>query len=76
MSDMLIYLYAVGGAALRSVLPSGLSGIGDAPVRVLVADRLHDSVRWQPPPDFARLPTHGFDAVHLLLHPGEVHTAG
>lgn len=43
---------------------------------LLVADRLHDSVRWQPPHDFARLPTHGFDAVHLLLHPGEVHTVG
>jgi len=33
MSDMLIYLYAVGGAALRTVLPSGLSGIGDSSQR-------------------------------------------
>ncbi|HYH93462.1 MAG TPA: GvpL/GvpF family gas vesicle protein, partial [Candidatus Saccharimonadales bacterium] len=40
MSDMLVYLYAVGGAALRTVLPTGLSGIGNAPVRVIVADRL------------------------------------
>jgi hypothetical protein len=40
MSDMLVYLYAVGGAALRTVLPPGLSGIGEAPIRVLVADRL------------------------------------
>jgi gas vesicle protein GvpL/GvpF len=40
MADVLVYLYAVGGAALRAVLPVGLSGVGGAPVRVLVADRL------------------------------------
>jgi hypothetical protein len=40
MSDVLVYLYAVGGAALRTVLPAGLTGIAGAPLRVLVAGRL------------------------------------
>ena len=44
MADVLVYLYAVGGAALRAVLPGGLSGVGGAPVRVLVADRLAAAV--------------------------------
>ncbi|HSU11922.1 MAG TPA: GvpL/GvpF family gas vesicle protein [Pseudonocardia sp.] len=56
MSDMLVYLYAVGGAALRTVLPSGLSGIGDAPVRVLVADRLAAVVSSVDPLNFGAEP--------------------
>jgi len=40
MSDTLVYLYAVGRAALRTVVPAGLTGIAGAPVRALVADRL------------------------------------
>jgi hypothetical protein len=39
---------------------------------LIVAERLHKSGRWQPPQDFATLPKHGFDAVHLLMHPIEV----
>jgi hypothetical protein len=40
MADVLVYLYAFGGAALRTVLPTGLVGIGGAPVRVVVGERL------------------------------------
>jgi hypothetical protein len=43
---------------------------------LLVADRIHDAARWKPPHEFTRLPKHGFDAVHLLLHPSEVHSVG
>ena len=43
---------------------------------LIVADRLYNSGRWQVPGDFAELPKRGFDAVHLLLHPVEVHTIG
>jgi hypothetical protein len=56
MSDMLVYLYAVGGAALRTVLPAGLSGIGDAPIRVLVADRLAGIVSSVDPLEFGAEP--------------------
>jgi hypothetical protein len=43
---------------------------------LIVADRLYNSGRWQVPREFADLSRHGFDAVHLLLHPIEVHTVG
>ena len=43
---------------------------------LMVADRLHGSGKWRLPEDFARLPKHGFDAVHLLMHPIEVHSVG
>jgi hypothetical protein len=56
MSDMLVYLYAVGGAALRTVLPSGLTGVADAPVRVVVADRLAAVVSSVDPLQFAAEP--------------------
>ena len=52
MADVLVYLYAVGGAALRAVLPGGLSGVGGAPVRVLVADRLAAAVSSVDPVQF------------------------
>jgi len=53
MDDVLVYLYAVGGAALRTVLPAGMTGIGDAPVRVVVADRLAAVVSSVDPHQFA-----------------------
>jgi hypothetical protein len=64
-------------AVLRKArhLPYYRRGLSDVQL-LLVADRLHGSARWKPPHDFARLPKHGFDAVHLLLHPSEVHTVG
>jgi len=40
MADLLVYLYAFGGTALRTVLPTGLVGIGGSPVRVIVGERL------------------------------------
>jgi gas vesicle protein GvpL/GvpF len=40
MADTLVYLYAVGGAALDEAVPPGLTGVGEAPVRVIVAGRL------------------------------------
>lgn len=36
MADSLVYLYAVGDAALGEVVPPGLTGVGTAPVRVIV----------------------------------------
>ena len=36
MADSLVYLYAVGDAALGEVVPPGLTGVGAAPVRVIV----------------------------------------
>lgn len=56
-------------------LPYYRRGLRDVQL-LLVADRTYDATRWRPPHDFARLPKHGFDAVHLLLHPSEVHTVG
>jgi len=40
MGDTLVYLYAVGHAALGEALPQGLTGVGGAAVRVIVQDRL------------------------------------
>lgn len=40
MTDGLVYLYAIGDAALASVIVVGLVGVGGAPVRVLVSGRL------------------------------------
>jgi hypothetical protein len=40
MTDGLVYLYAIGDAALASALVVGLVGVGGAPVRVLVSGRL------------------------------------
>jgi hypothetical protein len=39
MADSLVYLYAVGDAALGEAVPPGLTGVGGAPVRVLVDGR-------------------------------------
>jgi hypothetical protein len=43
MADALVYLYAVGDAALGEAVPSGLTGVGEAPVRV-IADGLLGAV--------------------------------
>jgi Gas vesicle synthesis protein GvpL/GvpF len=40
MADRLVYLYAVGDAALGDAVPPGLIGVDDAPVRVIVDGRL------------------------------------
>ena len=40
MADTLVYLYAIGDAALASLVLGGLVGVGGAPVRVLVSGRL------------------------------------
>jgi len=40
MADALVYVYAVGDAALGDAVPSGLTGVGEAPVRVIVDGRL------------------------------------
>jgi len=40
MADSLVYLYAVGDAALGESLPPGLTGVDGAPVRVIVEGRL------------------------------------
>ena len=40
MADALVYLYAIGDAALASLVLGGLVGVGGAPVRVLVSGRL------------------------------------
>jgi hypothetical protein len=56
MADVLVYLYAIGGVALRSVLPSGLIGIGGAPVRVVVGERLAAIVSYVDPLQFGAEP--------------------
>jgi Gas vesicle synthesis protein GvpL/GvpF len=40
MADTLVYLYAVGDAVLGETVPPGLTGVGGAPVRVIVDGRL------------------------------------
>ena len=40
MADELVYLYAIGDAALASLVLGGLVGVGGAPVRVLIGGRL------------------------------------
>ena len=40
MADALVYLYAIGDAALASLVLGGLVGVGGAPVRVLIGGRL------------------------------------
>lgn len=40
MADALVYLYAIGDAALASLILGGLVGVGGAPVRVLASGRL------------------------------------
>jgi hypothetical protein len=40
MPDTLVYLYAIGDAALASLVIGGLVGVGGAPVRVIVSGRL------------------------------------
>ena len=40
MADSVVYLYAVGDAAVGETVPTGLAGVGEAPVRVLVEGRL------------------------------------
>ena len=56
MADVFVYLYAFGGVALRTVLPSGLIGIGGAPVRVVVGERLAAIVSSVDPLQFAAEP--------------------
>jgi Gas vesicle synthesis protein GvpL/GvpF len=53
MADTLVYLYAVGGAALREALPPGLTGIGGGPVRILVEGRLGAAVNTVEPLEFS-----------------------
>ena len=52
-------------------LPSYRQGVERVEL-LLVADRRHDASKWQLPDGFTSAPTHGFDAVHLLMHPYEV----
>ena len=40
MADSVVYLYAVGDAAVGETVPAGLAGVAEAPVRVLVEGRL------------------------------------
>jgi Gas vesicle synthesis protein GvpL/GvpF len=40
MADSLVYLYAVGDAALGDAVPPGLIGVGEAPVRMIVDGQL------------------------------------
>lgn len=40
MADSLVYVYAVGDAALGEAVPPGLTGVGEVPVRVIVDGRL------------------------------------
>jgi len=40
MADTLVYLYAVGDAALGETVPPQLTGVGGTPVRVIVDGRL------------------------------------
>jgi hypothetical protein len=56
MADVLVYLYAVGGVALRSVLPGGLVGVAGAPVRVIVANGLAAVVSSVDPSQFGTEP--------------------
>jgi len=53
MADALVYLYAVGDyavgdAALDTALPPGLTGVGGAPVRVILGDRLRRGGQLRP----------------------------
>jgi Gas vesicle synthesis protein GvpL/GvpF len=76
MSDMLVYLYAVGGAALRTVLPAGLPGIGEEPVRVLVADRLAAVVSSVDPAGFGAEPLrHNLEDMSWLAATARAHHA-
>jgi hypothetical protein len=40
---------------------------------LIVAEKLKNSGKWRLPDDFVPLDPRGFDAVHLLLHPDELH---
>jgi hypothetical protein len=53
MADSLVYLYAVGDAALGGTVPSGLIGVGGAPVRVVVGGRLAAVVSSVDPLEFS-----------------------
>jgi hypothetical protein len=73
---MLVYLYAVGGAALRTVLPTGLPGIGDAPVRVLVAGQLGAVVSSVDPQEFGAEPLrHNLEDLSWLAATARAHHA-
>jgi hypothetical protein len=52
MADGLVYLYAIGDAALASAIVVGLVGVGGAPVRVLVGGRLAAVVSSVDPAEF------------------------
>jgi hypothetical protein len=52
MLDELVYLYAVGNAAVGAAVPTGLRGVAGAPVRVIPVDRLAAIVSSVDPHEF------------------------